>query len=60
MMGILRKILPKKMVSMVTLFGLFTEAKQVTCGLAEVPMVSIVSMASLLNEYINKKYERTI
>src|SRR4029078_8548492 len=47
------------MVSMVTLFGLFTKAKQVNCGLAEVPMVCIFSMASLLTEYINQKHERT-
>lgn len=45
---------------MVTLLGLFTKAKQVNCGLAEVPMVCIVSMASLLNENINHKYERTM
>jgi len=44
---------------MVTLFGLFTKAKQVNCGLAEVPMVCIVSLASPLKENINYKYERT-
>jgi hypothetical protein len=37
---------------MVTLFGLFTKAKLVNYGLAEVPMVCIVSMASLLKENI--------
>ena len=41
------------MVWMVTLLGLFTKAKRVNCGLAEAPMVCIVSMASLLNEDIN-------